>query len=95
MAGQEQVGGVAVELRALVGAERVLDGEFVQAELGGQLVELILGRATEVDPHHGVGLARGSSDTSATGKPSASRAPLRYTLVSASPMTSFQCDSPP
>ena len=56
VAGQEQVGGVAVELRALVGPERVLDGELVEAELGGQLVELFLGGAAEVDPHHGVGL---------------------------------------
>ena len=50
------MGGVAVELGALVGPERVLDGELVQAELAGELVELFLRGAAEVDPHHGVGL---------------------------------------
>ena len=45
-----------IELRALVRAERVLDRELVQAELGGELVELLLRRAAEVDPHHRVGL---------------------------------------
>ena len=56
VAGQEQVGGVAVELGALVGAERVLDGELVQAELAGELVELLLRRAAQVHPHDGVGV---------------------------------------
>ena len=56
VARQEQVGRVVVELGALVWAERVLDGELVQAELTGELVELLLRRAAEVDPHHRVGL---------------------------------------
>ena len=48
--------GVAVELRALVRAERVLDGELVQAELVGELVELLLRRTAQVHPHHRVGV---------------------------------------
>ena len=50
------MGGVVVELRPLVLAERVLDGELVQAELAGELVELVLRRSAEVDPHDRVGL---------------------------------------
>ena len=70
------MGGVVVELRSLVRPERILDGELVQPELVGELVELLLGRAAEVDPHHRVRPSR-CSDTSATGKSSASRTPLR------------------
>ena len=40
-----------VELRTLVRAERVLDGELVQSELLGEHVQLVLRRAAEVDPH--------------------------------------------
>ena len=85
VAGQEQVGRVVVELGALVGAEGVLDGELVQAELAGELVELRLRRAAEVDPHHRVGLLQVVGDVG-DGKPSASRTPSRYTLVMASPI---------
>ena len=56
VAGQEQVGGVAVELGALMGSEGVLDRELVQTELAGELVQLLLRRAAEVDPHDGVGM---------------------------------------
>ena len=55
VAGQEGVGGVVVELGPLVGLERVLDGQLVQAELVGQLVELVARRAAQVDPDHRVG----------------------------------------
>ncbi len=44
-----------VDLGTLVGSERVLDGELVQAELVGELVQLLLGRSAEVHPHDGVG----------------------------------------
>ena len=48
------MGGVVVELRALVRAERVLDRELVQAELVRQLVQLVRGGVAEVDPDDGV-----------------------------------------
>ena len=50
------MGGVVVDLRALVGPERVLDRELVEAELAGELVQLLLRRTAEVDPHDRVGL---------------------------------------
>ena len=53
--GQEQVRLVVVELGSLMRAERVLDGQLVEAELVGELVELLLRRTAQVDPHHGVG----------------------------------------
>ena len=42
-----------VELGPLVFAHRVLDGQFVQSQLGGELVELVLRRGAEVDPDDG------------------------------------------
>ena len=54
---EEQVRGIAVELRALVRPESVLDGQLVQAELVGELVELRDRGAAEVHPHHGVRLS--------------------------------------
>ena len=48
--------GVPVELRPLVGPERVLDRQLVQPELAGELVELLLGGPAQVDPDHRVGL---------------------------------------
>ena len=45
-----------VELGALVLGDGVLDGQLVEAELVGQLGELLVGRGAEVDPHEGVGL---------------------------------------
>ena len=46
----EQRGAVPLELRALMGVHRVLDGERVQVELARDLVELLVGRAVEADP---------------------------------------------
>jgi hypothetical protein len=45
--------GVAVllELRALVGAVRVLDGEIVEAELLLHLAEQLLARLVQTDPY--------------------------------------------
>ena len=80
VAREEQVAGVVVELRPLVRSERVLDGQLVQAELGRQLVQLVVGRAAEVDPHDGVRLLEVLRDLR-DGKPSASRTPFRYTRV--------------
>ena len=48
------MGGVVVELGPLVGLERVLDRERVQAQLVGQLVQLVARRAAQVDPDHRV-----------------------------------------
>ena len=47
---------VALELRALVGAERVLDGQRVQGELVAQRRELLRRGLVEVDPDEGAGL---------------------------------------
>ena len=58
LAGQEQVGGVAVELGALVWSQGVLHGELVQAELAGEGVELLLGGGAQVDPDHRVPLVQ-------------------------------------
>ena len=44
-----------VELGSLVGPERILDRELVEAELVGQLVQLLVGRPAEIDPDDGVG----------------------------------------
>ena len=38
------------------GTERVLDGEFVQAELGREFVQQLLGRVEQVDPDQRVGI---------------------------------------
>ena len=54
VARQEQVGRVVVELGSLVLTKGVLDGELVDAELVGELDELLLAGGTEVDPHDGV-----------------------------------------
>jgi hypothetical protein len=54
VAGQEQMRLVLVELGTLVRLQHVLDGQFVQAQLDGQLIDLLLGRAAQVEPHHGV-----------------------------------------
>ncbi len=48
--GEEQVGGVAVDLRALVGLQGVLDGQLVEAQLGGDLGEVVGRRMAVVDP---------------------------------------------
>ena len=37
-----------------MGAERVFDGELVQAELGAEIVQLGFRWPAQVDPHHGV-----------------------------------------
>ena len=58
LAGQEQVGGVAVELGALVWSQGVLHGELVQAELAGEGVELLPGGGAQVDPDHRVPLVQ-------------------------------------
>ena len=50
----EQGVAVALELRALVGDDRVLDGQLVQLELVGQRGQLVLVGAVQPDPGHGV-----------------------------------------
>jgi hypothetical protein len=52
VAGEEGVGGVGVELGPMVGLEGVLHRERVQAELVGQLVQLVDRRPAQVDPDH-------------------------------------------
>ena len=69
VAGQEEVGGVAVELGALMGAEGVFDRELVQSELAGELVQLLLGRAAEVDPHRRCRALRGTRKRRRRGSP--------------------------
>ena len=69
MAREEQVGRVVVELGSLVGAEGVLDGELVQAELAGELVELLLGGSAEVDPDRGCRALRGTRTRRRPGSP--------------------------
>ena len=56
VARQEQMGGVMVDLRSLMRPERVLDREFVQAQLVGQRVHVFRGGRAEVDPDDGVRL---------------------------------------
>jgi hypothetical protein len=46
-----------LELRALMGLDRVLDGERVKLELALERVELLLGRLVQADPDEGVLLA--------------------------------------
>ena len=48
----EQRVAVALQLRPLVGDDRVLDGELVQAELLGDGQQLRLGRPVQADPGH-------------------------------------------
>jgi len=43
---------VALQLGALMGVHRVLDGKLVQRELVSDLGELLVGRAIEPDPGH-------------------------------------------
>ena len=52
----EQRVAVALELGPLVGDDRVLDRELVQAELLGDRQELRLGRPEQPDPGHRAGL---------------------------------------
>ena len=52
----EQRVAVALELRALVGVDRVLDGEFVQVELRGERLQFERVGPVEPDPGHAVGL---------------------------------------
>lgn len=47
---------VALQLGALMGLQGVLDGEFVEVELGGQGVQFGLRRTVQADPGHPVGL---------------------------------------
>ena len=54
----EQDVAVALELRALVAGQGVLDGERVQRELVGDLSDLLGRRAEEPDPGHAVLIAR-------------------------------------
>jgi hypothetical protein len=53
---QEEHVAVVLELRALVGRERVLDRELVQVELGTDRLELLRRRLEEPDPHERAGL---------------------------------------
>jgi hypothetical protein len=56
VARQEQVARVAIDLRALVRLEGVLDGHGMQVELAGQPGEVVGRRVHEVDPDDRVGL---------------------------------------
>ena len=47
--------GVVVDLGSLVGSQGIFDGQLVQPELVGELVELLPGGLAEVDPDDGVG----------------------------------------
>ena len=51
----EECRAVAFDLRALVRKNRILNSEFVQAELRGERRELIGARTIEADPRHGSG----------------------------------------
>ena len=51
----EQRVAVALELRPLVGDDRVLDRDLVEAELLGDGQELGFGRPEQPDPRHGPG----------------------------------------
>ena len=42
---------VDLELRPLVGVDRVLDRELVEVELAAHAVELLLGRLVQPEPH--------------------------------------------
>ena len=53
----EEVAVVQLELGPLVGADGVLDGQLVQAELLAHGLELLVGRLVEPDPHEAVRLA--------------------------------------
>ena len=72
----EEVGGVMVQLGALMGGKGVLDGKFVQSELSCQVVEFPL-LGVQTSTHTTVSDCSRYSETSAIGKPSASRIPLR------------------
>jgi len=56
------VGRVPVELGALVRTKGIFDGELVQAQLGRELVELLLRGSAQVHPHDGVGLLEALRD---------------------------------
>ena len=71
------MGRVVVELGPLVRPERVLDRQLVQAELVGELVELLLRRVAQKSTQTTVSGRSRCSETSATGKSSASSTPLR------------------
>jgi hypothetical protein len=62
VAGEEEVGRVPVELGALVRTKGIFDGELVQAQLGRELVELLLRGSAQVHPHDGVGLVEALRD---------------------------------
>ncbi len=53
----EQGVAVALELRALMAGQRILDGQLVQAELGGDLAHLHLAGPVQADPAHAVAIA--------------------------------------
>ena len=89
VAGQEQVGGVAVELGPLVGAERRPRPPARAGSSSSASSWSCSSTVRRSRPRRPCRAARGSSETSATGKPSASRTPLRYTLVMGSPITSL------
>ena len=68
-----------VELRSLVLAERVLDRQLVEPELVGELVQLLLGRAAEVDPDDGVGSLEVLGHVGDAGSSRPRATPLQYT----------------
>ena len=59
---EEERVGVLLELRALVGTQRVLDGEVVQAELRLDLLQERLARLVQPDPHEAIGGRQGRAD---------------------------------
>ena len=48
---------VPLELRPLMGTDRVLDGELMQPELRGEGLDLLLLGSVETDPRHPIGVA--------------------------------------
>ena len=58
MAGDEQVGRVVIELRSLVGTERILDRELVQVQLPGERDEHLGVGFAEVHPHDPLGFGQ-------------------------------------
>ena len=87
VAGQEEMRGIRVELGSLMGAERVLDRELVQAEFTGQLVKLRPSREHRSPPTPPCRAAPDTPRPPRAAKPSASSTPFRYTLVLIAPTT--------
>ena len=73
----EQRVAVALELGALVGVDRVLDGELVEVELARDLGELLVRRAVEPDPGDPAGAPAGGRRCRRARPGAATRSPSR------------------